>query len=87
MFTFTGHQLSCEASDMGNRHLQPLYDNSTERGFAVKSDKTGAVVKFMMTGVHKDAEGDITHWTYVACHEDVRLNPGAMFTTATIWND
>ncbi len=72
---------------MGNRHLQRLYDDACDVGFAMKSDKTGRVVKFYMDKVHTDGEGDITHWTYRACHEDVRLNPEAMFIVVTVFND
>lgn len=89
MFTWSdgGRSASCEASDMGDRHLQRLYDDAMDVGFAMKSEKTGRVVKFYMDEIHKNDEQEVTHWTYKACHEDVRLNPEAMFIVVTVFND
>ncbi len=81
MFTKTGARgtmLVSEASDMGNRHLQPLFDDSADAGFAVKF-KDGAVVKFTMIDIEHDREGDIIGWTYKAIDEKD--------FTATIFND
>jgi hypothetical protein len=84
MFTRTGHQLHTEASDMGNRHLQPLGNGGV--GFAVKLS-TGEVVEYAMTDLKKDREGDITHWVYSPTAESQRLVPACVRTTALIWND
>lgn len=66
------YALVCEASDMGNRHLQRLYDDACDVGFNVKFD-TGQVVTFAMSRVVKDGEGEITAWEYRACHGNTAL--------------
>ena len=38
-----------EASDMMNRHLQPLYNDACDVGFSMKSSKTGRVVVYVLT--------------------------------------
>lgn len=89
MFTWTDSGLKgcCEASDMGNRHLQRLYDDACDVGFAIKSDKTGLVVKFHMDKVHQSDEGEITHWTYKACTECWRLGIEVPMIDITVFND
>lgn len=89
MFSWSegGNMATCEASDMENRHLQRIYDDAMDVGFAIKSDKTGRVVKFFMESVETDTEGEITHWVYKACHEDVRVNPAAAFVNVWVFND
>lgn len=87
MFCWTGHQLSSEASDMGNRHLQQLYNDACDVGFAVKSEHTGEVVTYVMVSVKKDAESDILYWTYSPTIESQRKVPACIGTTAVIFND
>ena len=78
-----------EASDMENRHLQPLGNDSLHNhfGFAIRFNKK-TVVKYRMSSVGRDGEGELTYWKYEACYEDVLRYPEeAMFTHAKIFND
>ena len=85
--TPTGMTLVGEASDLGNRHLQPLYDDACDVGFAVKSTHTGAVVTYAMSRVMKDNEGEIQRWDYEPTSESVRNVPDCAGTRAVIFND
>lgn len=87
MFTVTGHQLSAEASDMGNRHLQPLYDDAADVGFAIKSDKTGNVVIFSVVDVKRDGEGELQYWTYAATADCIRKYPECRKVQVLVFND
>ena len=85
-FTITGHQISAEASDMENRHMQRLYDDAMDVGFNVRLD-SGEVVTFGMVDVKKDAEGDILYWSYAATAESIRKVPGCGKLQAIVFND
>ena len=62
------YSLVSEASDMQNRHLQPLRSDTRDIGFNVKF-ATGQVVTFVMSNVVKDLkEGEILAWEYTASH-------------------
>jgi len=83
----TGMILVGEASDLGNRHLQPLYNDACDVGFAVKSTHTDAVVTYAMSEVKKDAEGEIQKWLYEPTEESIRKVPDCANTRAVIFND
>ena len=87
MRTATGMKLVGEASDMGNRHLQPLYDDACDVGFAVKSTHTGQVVTYCQCGVSCDDEGELAGWLYVPTPESCRRVPACAGTTAIIFDD
>ena len=78
---------SVEASDMGNRHLQRLYDDAMDVGFAVKSSKTGDVVTYAMSHVEKDAEGELLYWRYEPTSESVRKYPFCRGSMIMVFND
>ncbi len=78
---------SAFASDMENRHLQRIYDDACDIGFAVKSSVTGVVVVYVMTEVKRDRENDITHWEYVPTSESIRKNPRCQGSKISVWND
>lgn len=90
MFTVSGKTMVAEASDMGNRHLQPLYDDACDVGFAVKSDVTGKVVTFVMTSPFHTGEGEdreIAGWHYVPTSESFRNVPECQGMEAKVFND
>ena len=74
MFSWSDNKASCEASDMGNRHLQ--YLDTYNRGFDMKSDN-GRTIRFCVTATEMNGEGEITHWNY-------RSSEGM---TAMVFND
>jgi len=88
-FTYSKHSncLVSEASDMGNRHLQHLYDDACDVGFAVKSSQSGDVVNFHMVNVMKDGEGELIGWEYELTAESARQHPECGRMTATVFND
>jgi hypothetical protein len=90
MFAIQGKELIGDASTMMNRHLQPLYDNSYELGFAVKSTRTDNVVVFVMTEEFYHGQGEdreLAGWKYKVTDDSVRKHPECKGCTATIFND
>jgi hypothetical protein len=79
--------LTSEASDMENRHLQPLDDSRTKYGFAVVSEKTKAVILYYMTQVIKNSESEVIGWAYKPTPESVGLFPKCAGTKAIVFND
>jgi len=83
-------ELVGDASDMGCRHLQPLYDDARDVGFAVESTHTGAVVTYVLVGPFYRGDGEDTEiagWTYIPTIESCRNVPDCVGTTATIFSD
>jgi dipeptidyl aminopeptidase/acylaminoacyl peptidase len=79
-----------EASDLDNRHLERIYDDACDVGFAVKSEKTGAVVVFVMTSPIYHGEGEdreISGWNYEPADFSIRQYPSCLGMKATIFND
>lgn len=90
MFTMSGTTLVAEASDMGNRHLQPLYDDACDVGFAVRSERTGKVVTFVMQAPFYKGEGEdreLSGWHYVPTSESFRNVPECQGMEAKVFND
>lgn len=52
-----------EASDLGNRHFQPLSETLSDRGFVMETT-AGEKVVYVMEHIEKDDEGDILYWLY-----------------------
>ena len=80
-FTFTS-----EALDMDDRHLQRIYNDACDVGFAVKLF-TDEIVTFVLSKVVKDKGGDITSWEYVLTEESIRQYPVYSSFKATVFND
>ena len=72
---------------MENRHLQRLYDDAMDVGFAIKSDKTGNVITFSMVDVKRDDEGELQYWTYAATADCIRKYPECRKIQIIIFND
>ena len=82
--------LVSEASDLDNRHLERIYDDACDVGFAVKSEKTGNVVVFVMDSPMYHGQGEdreISGWTYTPCSDSIRKHPECIGMKATIFND
>lgn len=88
-FTWSQGVAHAEASDMENRHLQPLYDDACDVGFAIKSDKTGEVVTYVMERpVYDEGEDhELLEWRYVPTNESIRKVPACANSKAVIYND
>lgn len=76
-FVWMGSKGVGEVSELGNRHLQRLYDDACDLGFVV--DGKYRSLTFVMTAVVQDGEGDITGWDYSAIEMP--------HITITIYND
>ena len=79
-----------EASDLDNRHLERIYDDACDVGFAVKSEKTGNVVVFVMSGTFNTQTGDeseLAGWNYEPADFSIRKYPECIGMKATIFND
>jgi hypothetical protein len=90
MRTANGMKLVAEASDMGNRHLQPLYDDACDVGFAVESVHTGAVVTYVLSGPFYREDGEdreLAGWNYIPTLDSCQRIPDCIGTSATIYND
>jgi hypothetical protein len=91
MFTYNkaDKTLTCEASTMENRHLQRLYDDACDVGFAVKSDKTNHVIVYVMTSPIYHGQGEdreIGGWAYTVSSESMRKYPECVGTKAVVFN-
>jgi len=91
-FTYTAanKELVSEASDLNNRHLERIYDDACDVGFAVKSETTGNVVVFVMSSPIFHGEGEdreISGWTYEPADFSIRKYPECRGMKATIFND
>jgi hypothetical protein len=79
---------SAEASELnGYDILQRSYHNSTNRGFSMKSTKTGFVVPFYFVGKLKEMEeydGELSGWKFTCDWDD---SPTGESYTVLIIND
>ena len=76
-----------EASDMLDSHLERLYDDSCDVGFAVRNPNTRNVVVFVLIKVNEDKEGEIQSWEYIISNDSVRNHPACSGMRAVIFND
>lgn len=56
-----------------------VWSDAADVGFNVRSNRTGRVELFTLRTEHKDDDGDVTHWTFVASTDPT--------ITVTIIND
>ena len=85
--TDNGMVLVGAASDIRDLHLQLLYDDACDVGFAVESNYTGKVVVYSLNNVVKDVDGDILYWTYTPTWDSEQKVPACRGTTGKIYND
>jgi hypothetical protein len=89
-FTYSAKDktLVSEASDLDNRHLERLYDDACDVGFAVKSEKTGNVVTFVLSDVKLFPDDDgVCSWEYVVAPESIKQYPHYAGFKAVVFND
>lgn len=78
--------LVSEASDLGNRHLQPFMDNNCPvLGFGVNFK--GKELRFWMVKEEVNNEQEILAWHYIVTSETKAKYPEFKDWTATIFND
>jgi hypothetical protein len=85
-----GKTLISEASDMENRHLQPVNDVGG-RGFNVQFERKGGIVEtvtFILNDVKLFTDDDgIASWEFVVTAETAKQYPHYADFKATIFND
>lgn len=82
-----GNDLIVEASTIGFRKLEQLYDDACDVGVVLRSPRTGAVVRWYLTEEVKDGEGDVLEWKFKPCSESVYTNPSVRDCILRIAND
>lgn len=87
MFTRVGEILVAEASDLGNRHLQRLYDDATDVGLAIRSERTNRVVIFSMTKACYHTDGELLGWDYTPTWESMKAVPECTNLQLHVIND
>jgi lysophospholipid acyltransferase (LPLAT)-like uncharacterized protein len=50
-----------------------VYDDAADDGLTLVSTKTGKEIVFVVSDVHRDREGDLTHWDLVAVGAPFRM--------------
>jgi hypothetical protein len=73
-FSYKDGAFVCEASDLKGiwNGDKQIYDDACDVGIAIRSARTGAVVKFYHAETFKDREGDVTHWEYHSTADHAR---------------
>lgn len=87
LFTWSDLTGIAEASSLGNRHLQRLYDDACDVGFSIESSKTNAIITYSMGLIIQDGEGEITGWEYYPIHESINKHPSCRGTKIVVYND
>jgi len=80
-------RLVADASDLGSSSpWTRLYDDACDAGLAVQTKK-GATVRFYLAEYERDADGDVTAWTFRPIPEDVRRHPACAKAELILIND
>lgn len=61
-----------DASDLDGLKFMPVYQDACDVGIALFSPATQRVVEFYISNYHRNADGDVTHWTLKPTPEAVR---------------
>ena len=68
--------LVCEASDIGLRRFEPLYDDACDVGIALVNPRSGNVTRWHLAETMTDpAEGEVLGWLLKPTTETVRKQP------------
>ena len=63
MFSWHKNEGRADLIDFGRAGIMGnLFNDACDRGFAVKSERTGEVRKFYLSEKVRDAEGEVTEW-------------------------
>lgn len=93
LFTVSPHSdgtkvLVAEASDLGYHGPRRIYDDACDVGVAIRSHRTGRLVRFYLDSEDRDHTGeDVAGWRFRPIAEDARRVPGAARTSVLIIND
>lgn len=88
LFDFRNNTFFAEASDFRHENFQrQIYDDACDVGFGIESAKTHTVVRFYLSLVKTDCEGDIEQWEFKPIAEDVRKFKLPTNLKAVIFND
>ena len=73
-FSYKEDVFTAEASDLHNegRLMRQIYDDAIDVGIAIRSHSTGKVVKFYNDATFRDADGDVTYWTFKPTADHMR---------------
>jgi hypothetical protein len=88
-FTYSNGMFASEISTLGAK-AGPfrIYDDACDVGLAVKSCRTGRVVRYYLSETNRsDADGDVTDWRFLPIDEDARCDPAIARTSVTLFND
>lgn len=86
LFSFKDNKFSAFASDLtGHELMRQIYDDACDVGFAIKSDKSGQIVKFHHAETFRNADNDITHWTFNITPDHAR-NPELAKLSVVVFN-
>jgi len=66
-------------------HLAGALDNGCD-GFAIRSDQ-GKLAVFQIQRTHRDADNDVTHWTFEPTNATLRASPRLTGYIVTVLND
>lgn len=93
MFSVSSHEdgtkvLVAEASTLGYHGPRRIYDDACDVGIAIRSHRTGRLVRFYLDSEDMDHSGeDVAGWRFRPIAEDVRRAPEASRTSVLIIND
>lgn len=82
-----GDDLMVEASDIGFRGCERLYDDACDEGVVLLSSKTGNTVRWYHTETVKDRDQDVVEWMFAPCSESVAKNGDLRGLRLRIIND
>lgn len=68
--------LVAEASDIGFRGLEPLYDDACDVGFALRNPRSGNVTRWVLKEEIRDPrENELLGWMMIPTSESIRKQP------------
>lgn len=75
LFTFHKDEglFTAEASTLQDQHLGTLWSRSGDKGFVIRSEKTGNGVIFGLRDVKYDMDGDVMFWEFKGYSSDEKL--------------
>lgn len=80
--------LVCEASDIGLRGMERLYDDACDVGIALRNPRTGNVTRwFLKEEVRDPREGELLGWMMLPTTETIRKQPELAAYQWNIVND
>jgi hypothetical protein len=78
--------LVCEASDIGFRGMERLYDDACDVGFALRNPRNGNVTRWALLETIRDP-GEVLGWMMIPTPESIRKQPELKEYQLNIVND